>query len=326
MTNVRSLNNKLGDLQYFLDSNNPDIVILTETWLDSHMPSSLIACSKSFNVFRKDRLSRGGGICMLVRKFSNINVTPVNLPADLDDLDILAVDLQDCNGTLPLRLVVTYRPPGYSSIDNIRLFSALHSLADGCVRLCVFGDFNLPRFNWDLFVYPDNYLYCTAADFICNHGLSQLVNDPTRGNNILDLILCSDPLCCDDVSVIPPLSNSDHSIVSFSLYISLPQSSSSVQVNNVARPNFSKVDWPGLCNYLSTVDSLSEFMCCKSVHEYWEAFLEIISIGIEQFVPNYTNTKHVASTKWYPRHIRTLFCQKEKVLADVQTFQNHSLT
>jgi len=137
IANARSLNNKLGDLQFFLDSNNPYIVILTETWLNRHTPHSLIACSTSFNVFRKDFLSCGGDIRMLVRKFSNINVISVNLPADQDDLDILAVDLQDPYGTLPLPLLVTYRPPGYSSIDNIRLFSALHSLADGHVRLRV---------------------------------------------------------------------------------------------------------------------------------------------------------------------------------------------
>ena len=37
------------------------IVILTETWLDKFTPSSLFVCAKSFNVFRKDRLSRGLG-------------------------------------------------------------------------------------------------------------------------------------------------------------------------------------------------------------------------------------------------------------------------
>jgi len=127
------------------------------------------------------------------------------------------------------------------------------------------------------------------------------------------------------VSVIPPLANSDHSIVFFSLYICLPQSSSSVQVNNVARPNFSKADWPGLCNFLSTVDWLSEFMCCKSVYEYWDTFLEIISVGIEQFVPNYTNTTHVASTKWYPCHIRTLFAKKKRCWQMYKRFKTTAL-
>jgi len=111
-----------------------------------------------------------------------------------------------------------------TSPDYARLFSVLDLLAEDCVRLCVFGDLNLPLLNWDLFIYPDSHLYCTATNLICNHGLTQLVNDPTRGMSILDLILCSDILCCDNVNVLPPLANSDHSVVSCSLYISLPHS------------------------------------------------------------------------------------------------------
>ena len=75
----------------------------------------------------------------------------------------------------------------YSSSDNAVFFSALNDLADGFPRLCVFGDFNLPLFNWDMFIYPDNFLYRTAADFVCNHGLTQLVDTPTRGNNVAQL-------------------------------------------------------------------------------------------------------------------------------------------
>ena len=49
------------------------------------------------------------------------------------------------------------------------------------------------------------YLYCSMADFVCNHGLTQLVGAPTRGDSMLDVILCSDLLSCDDVTILPPL-------------------------------------------------------------------------------------------------------------------------
>jgi len=188
------------------------------------MPSSLFVDCDIFNVFRKDRPTRGGGVCVLIKKSSTMIVSQVPIPCGFEDIDIVAIDLRDRNNTLPIRLIAVYRPPGMASPDNARLFSVLDLLAEDCVRLCVFGDLNLPLLNWDLFVYPDNHLYCTAADFICNHGLTQLVDDPTRGDSILDLILCSDLLCCDNVNVLPPLANSDHSVVSCSLSISLPHS------------------------------------------------------------------------------------------------------
>jgi len=130
MTNVHSLNNKLGDFQLLLDTNSPDIVILTETWLGSCAPSSLFASCKSFHISRKDRMTPGDGVCMLIAKSPSLAVSQVYIPDDHGDLDIVAVDLADCSETLPLQLIAVYRAANYSSHDNDGLFSVLNSLAD----------------------------------------------------------------------------------------------------------------------------------------------------------------------------------------------------
>ena len=36
---------------------------------------------------------------------------------------------------------------------------------------------------------------------------------PTRGNNILDLVLCSDVLSCDTMRLLPLMGTSDHAVV-----------------------------------------------------------------------------------------------------------------
>lgn len=151
-------------------------------------------------------------------------------------------ELQQCIG-LPLLCYTTH--------DNFQLCH----LTDDCVQICVVGDFNLPYFTWDLFGRPKNFLYNTAVDFhncVRNNGLTQLVNDATRDDNILDVILCSDVLCCDDVCSLGPLGSSDHSIVSFSLCVSLTQLPDPVTCSN--RSIFSKADCNGSRNYLSTID------------------------------------------------------------------------
>jgi len=130
MTNVHSLNNKLGDFQLLLDTSSPDIVILTETWLDNCAPSSLFASCKFFHISRKDRITLGGGVCMLIAKSPSVVFSQVYIPDDHGDLDIVAVDLADSSETLPLQLIPVYRPPNYTSHDNNRLFSVLNSLAD----------------------------------------------------------------------------------------------------------------------------------------------------------------------------------------------------
>ena len=61
---------------------NPDIVVLTETWLDNFIPSSIFACCETYNIFRKDRSTRGGGVCVLVKKCSHIAAHQVSVVPD----------------------------------------------------------------------------------------------------------------------------------------------------------------------------------------------------------------------------------------------------
>lgn len=46
----------------------PDILVLTETWLKDYVPNSAVSISGS-NIFRIDRVGRGGGVAILTRPF-----------------------------------------------------------------------------------------------------------------------------------------------------------------------------------------------------------------------------------------------------------------
>ena len=69
---MRSLGNKIVNLHYFLDTTSPDLLILTETWLDCSIPDSLLVSHYGYHIFRKDRSSRGGGVIVLVKKNSQM--------------------------------------------------------------------------------------------------------------------------------------------------------------------------------------------------------------------------------------------------------------
>ena len=68
---MRSLGNKIADLHHFLESESPDVLILTESWLDTSIPDSLLVPSQSYHIFRRDRPSRGGGVVLFVKKLLN---------------------------------------------------------------------------------------------------------------------------------------------------------------------------------------------------------------------------------------------------------------
>ena len=52
-------------------------------------------------------------------------------------------------------------------------------------------------------------------DSINDNGLEQLVLEPTRGKNVLDLIFCSYPHIISDINIIPGMS--DHEAILFNL-------------------------------------------------------------------------------------------------------------
>ena len=79
----------------------------------------------------------------------------------------------------------------------------------------VAGDFNLPNINWQTrSVSGYNYLIelCDMLiDFLANHGLTQMVNFPTRLTNILDLFITNMPSLVLSCKPLPGIS--DHEIV-----------------------------------------------------------------------------------------------------------------
>ena len=61
--NCRSIVSNLTEFKNYVFKNQPHLICLTETWLN---PSDKFIL-KGYNVFRKDRLGRGGGVAILVK-------------------------------------------------------------------------------------------------------------------------------------------------------------------------------------------------------------------------------------------------------------------
>jgi len=145
------------------------------------------------------------------------------------------------------------------------------------------------------FIYPSNYLYSSAATFVCNHGLTQFVDELMRGNNVLDLILCSDTLRIDDLHILPPLVSSDYSLVSFTLLLSIQHPRT--PPDDYFGPNFAKADWIGIYSYLNVINWHSAFVDCNLVEQHWDVFYSAISVAIDTYVPFFKNTRHTMSPK-----------------------------
>ena len=62
-TNVRELTNKVDEIQQIAELNSISTICITETWLSPNVPDSCVSIP-GYNLFRKDRITTGGGVCI----------------------------------------------------------------------------------------------------------------------------------------------------------------------------------------------------------------------------------------------------------------------
>ena len=66
ITNACHVSNKVDELHGVVEMNNATVAIVTESWLTDSVSSTAVSIGQSFNVFRKDRPTPGGGVLAYV--------------------------------------------------------------------------------------------------------------------------------------------------------------------------------------------------------------------------------------------------------------------
>ncbi len=306
LANAQSLRNKRADLEYVLASLEFELLMFTETFLTAGDPDSLLlsSASKDYYLFRCDRSSgRGGGVALFCRRHTN----PVRLPVPslFSKCECLAIDL---HGALSYRIICTYRPPNSTADQSIQLYNLLHYFCDTDLPIVLVGDLNLPLIDWTRHHSPDTPVYSEFLDFVNAHSLVQRVSEPTRLQNVLDLVLCSDELLVSSVSVEPSFANSDHSAVCFKL---LRQKAARIREPYKSMRNFRKADIVTAKLMLSTVDWSHSFENCATVSEAWDVFMKQMDEVFQQTVP-YVRIGSLSHKK-YPVTVSRLLAKKRRL-------------
>ncbi|GMR58564.1 hypothetical protein PMAYCL1PPCAC_28759, partial [Pristionchus mayeri] len=296
--NIRSVVNKLDAFRSFLMATQPDIVFLTETWLSSKTPSSLIIGSLPYTIIRSDRSSRGGGTCIILRDY--LSFSTVSLPST--EHEITCIDL--FHSSAYIRLCLVYRPPSYSISKTDSLINCLSDIhASSPHPIIISGDFNS-----DSLCTIPTPADRTFRDFIISANLSHLHMFPTRGVRCIDWVLGNDPTVVSAISAIPPFPSCDHSGISFSL--SSPQSPPQPPLIR----DFSRVDYPALSNHLLSIDWLSLFRDCPDIDSVYNHFSSTIHSAIDLFVPYRTPRPPSLS---YPSHVTRLIKHRDQLFAKI---------
>ena len=75
-------------LNAYTSIHNIDLVFITESWLGNCISNRELSCNDRYKVFRHDRDTRGGGVCILTRK--ELKCCEIRLSSDIE---AVAVDM-----------------------------------------------------------------------------------------------------------------------------------------------------------------------------------------------------------------------------------------
>lgn len=181
--NIRSLVRKIDLLRVWVDLNKPDIITLSETWLNSSVSDNEINLS-NYVIYRYDRCSRGGGVAIYVSiGLVSELIIPMVDPLYFESIFVKVV----FHSNKCIIIGSIYRPPSSPAETLNCLISTINSVF-GRNELILLGDFNK---NW-LDTSSDK-----EKNIFNSLNLTQLITEPTRitsrTQSLLDWILVSHP-------------------------------------------------------------------------------------------------------------------------------------
>ena len=221
--NCQSVCNKKPQLESIIDSTNPDIVIGSESWLNSSITSASVFPA-GYVVYRRDRPGDGGygGVFILVSAKLQSS-QPEKLKVDSDS-EMLWVEVK-IKGAKNLFLCAYYKPPRLNHDGIFDDLANAVSKIPSDAHIWVGGDFNLDGIDWENNCVKKYAYHSSTCLELLNLAtewcFEQMVRTPTRITNfsetILDNFFTNNPSLINCVKVIPGISDHDAIYVESSL-------------------------------------------------------------------------------------------------------------
>ena len=190
---------------------------------------------------------------------------------------------------------VCYRPPGQSIDDKTEFLDLLESHLDQLLPSCLnhpfilTGDFNDRTTDWHS-PHPDSELGSDLYNLLNSFHLTQLINEPTRNGNLLDLLITNSPRLILNSGVLDPIHDLDHCPIFGKLNFNIKYNKSFTRkIWNYAAGNFNQLN-----NQLSQIPWGTVIGESDGVDDAVEMLTDLIKQCCNNCIPNKT-------IKIYPR-------------------------
>ena len=283
----------------------------------------------NYQIIRQDRKNRErGGVLLYVH-----NSLPTSNAQTFDDSYCggILCEIKSINAIL----ITIYRPPAAPEYSFERLIKyAQHYISnitsdDKQCDIFLTGDFNLPEIQWPIrdanipqpkLSYSANLL----TTFMEENFLNQLVDKPTRGNNILDLFITNNANIVSHIDSVET-SISDHNIVKVNTTYNLlsPQKTLKKAIPHYSfrSLNMKKAKYEAICEDLRSINWNELKAICTP-----DEFPELLRLTLLQIAMVHVPKKLPASKKTNPfTHSRNILRRrKKKVRAQINALSSKS--
>jgi Reverse transcriptase (RNA-dependent DNA polymerase)/Endonuclease-reverse transcriptase len=223
--NARSAGHKAALIHDLICDNKLDVLAVCESWIQDDAPDAIKSdiAPSNYSVLHvhrprsvvsgRSRVGGGGGGGGLALIYSNdMSARPLKTEFSPKSFELQLVSLQVSR--VVVKVANIYRPPDSSKMTFLEEFAdMLTTIGLGMnERLVVCGDFNMPALPGD----GDGCIDGRLSTLLNEHGYQQHVTGPTRGGNLLDLLITSSSSAHPLVSNVAIRSShglSDHDVV-----------------------------------------------------------------------------------------------------------------
>ncbi len=232
------------------------------------------------NPIYKNRCQIGGGLLIYYEESLNVELIP-NLQNN--HIENIVVEVK-CSNKIKLIFNLIYRSP--SSENNItdhiinNIYDCYnYSIQNNYSGIYIIGDFNFPNINW-LHSDKNNHIF---YDAITQSGLFQIIYEPTRYNNILDLVITDSPGFTRNITINPPIKNCDHNIILFSIeYQDNP-------INILPRKiyKYNQANWDKINKNLQKEPWINKLMSLNNIDDMVSYLQDVIYKEMEYNIPHF---------------------------------------
>ncbi|MDJ0596593.1 MAG: reverse transcriptase family protein [Pleurocapsa sp. MO_226.B13] len=270
-----------------------------------------------YTLFNNDRRDgrRGGGVAIYVK--DSLRACENNRIKADRNTESIWLDITAHNEKIVFGVI--YRPPRLDR-DKSRLLYEEIGRAALNNKICVVGDFNMAHINWmDITGDQDSTEFLNTVQ---DNFLQQHVTQPTRGDNILDLVLSNRENLVKEVKVEDGLGNSDHNVITFLIQVKIE-----TDKNLMTVPNFRRANFDGLREHLRMTDwehnlGASEENNNLGVNDRYNKFTDTLLTAQKRYIPNKQYRSGKNDPRWMNDTIHTLLGRKNRAYKQMKNGDN----